>query len=144
MAKGIFNVPEAKNEPVKNYAPGSPERASLKSKIVELKKIEVELPMIIGGKEVSTDRRIRIAPPHEIKHTLGYYYQGDTSHVQMAISAALEARDKWASLSWHHRASIFLKAADLLAGPYRDTYTKLITPLGKPASINNSIITAAE
>lgn len=120
MPKGIFNVPEAKNEPVKSYAPGSPERASLKAKIEELRNIEVELPMIIGGREVVTDRRKRIAPPHDVKHTLGYYCQGDGSHVQMAIDSALEAREKWAALSWQHRASIFLKAADLLAGPYRD------------------------
>ncbi len=120
MPKGFFNVPVAKNEPVRTYAPGSEERASLKAKLAELRSEEVELPMIIGGNEVTTDRRIRMAPPHDIKHTLGYYYQGDASHVQMAIDAALEAKEKWTAMPWEHRAAIFLKAADLLTGPYRD------------------------
>ncbi len=119
MSKGFFNIPDAKNEPIKNYMPGSPERVELKKMLNELRSVELELPMIIGGKEVTTDRRVRIFPPHEIKHTLGYYYQGDSSHVQMAIDAAMLARESWNALSWHHRAAIFLKAADLLAGPYR-------------------------
>ena len=119
MSKGFFNVPVAKNEPVLSYAPGTPERAELKAMIEELRSKEVELPMVIGGKEVYTDRKIRMFPPHEIKHTLGHYNQGDASHVEMAIDAALEAKEQWASLSWQHRASVFLKAADLLTGPYR-------------------------
>lgn len=120
MPKGIFNVPVAQNEPVKTYAPGSPERKSLQAKLAEMRSVEVELPMVIGGKEVTTDRRNRIAPPHDHKHTLGYFYEGDASHVQMAIDSALEARKEWANMSWQHRAGIFLKAADLIAGPYRD------------------------
>ena len=119
MPKGIFNVPVAKNEPVLSYAPGTIERAELKAMLTELRSKEVELPMVIGGKEVFTDRKIRMFPPHEISRTLGYYNQGDSSHVEMAIDAALEAKEKWANLSWQHRASIFLKAADLLTGPYR-------------------------
>ena len=119
MSKGFFNVPVAKNEPVLTYAPGSPERKELQAKIAELRSTEADLPMIIGGNEVYTDRKERMFPPHEIAHTLGYYNQGVASHVEMAIDAALEAREKWAALSWQHRASIFLKAADLLAGPYR-------------------------
>ncbi|WP_320113127.1 L-glutamate gamma-semialdehyde dehydrogenase [Draconibacterium orientale] len=119
MPKGIYNVPVAKNEPVLSYAPGSPERAELQAKLQELRSEELDQPMIIGGKEVYTDRKVRMFPPHEIAHTLGYYNQGDASHVEMAIDAALEARTEWANLSWQHRASIFLKAADLLAGPYR-------------------------
>jgi len=119
MSKGFFNVPDIKNEPIKSYAPGSPERVELKHMISYLRSVEVELPMIIGGNEVTTDRRIRISPPHDHQHTLGYYYQGDASHVQMAIDAAMIAREKWNSMAWHHRAAIFLKAADLFAGPYR-------------------------
>ena len=119
MPKGIYSVPVAKNEPVLSYAPGSPERAELQAKLQELRSDELDQPMIIGGKEVYTDRKVRMFPPHEIAHTLGYYNQGDASHVEMAIDAALEARTEWANLSWQHRASIFLKAADLLAGPYR-------------------------
>ncbi|WP_299581338.1 L-glutamate gamma-semialdehyde dehydrogenase [uncultured Sunxiuqinia sp.] len=142
MPKGFFNVPVAKNEPVKSYAPGSPERASLKAKIAELRNVEVELPMVIGGKEVTTDRRIRIAPPHDIKHTLGYYYQGDESHVQMAIDTALDAKANWASLGWQHRASIFLKAADLIAGPYRDKLNAA-TMLGQSKNAFQAEIDAA-
>jgi 1-pyrroline-5-carboxylate dehydrogenase len=119
MSKGFFNIPIAKNEPIKSYAPGSPERKELKEMLHELRSVELELPMIIGGQEVTTDRRVRISPPHDINHTLGYYYQGDASHVQMAIDAAMIAREKWNSMAWHHRAAIFLKAADLFAGPYR-------------------------
>jgi 1-pyrroline-5-carboxylate dehydrogenase len=119
MPKGIFNVPIAKNEPVKSYVPGSPERVELKKMLAELRSKEVELPMIIGGKEITTDRRVRIFPPHEINHTLGYYYQGDSSHVQMAIDAAMMAKEQWNALGWQHRAAIFLKAADLISGPYR-------------------------
>ena len=142
MPKGFFNVPVAKNEPVKSYAPGSPERAALKVKLEELRNTEVELPMIIGGREVTTDRRIRIAPPHEIKHTLGYYYQGDESHVQMAIDSALDAKEKWAAMGWQHRASIFLKAADLLAGPYRDKLNAA-TMLGQSKNAFQAEIDAA-
>ena len=119
MPKGFFNVPVAKNEPVLSYAPGTKERAELKKQIAEFRSMEMDIPMFIGGKEVRTSKKVVINPPHDIKHVLGYYYQGDESHVKQAIDAALSAREKWANLSWEHRASIFLKAADLLAGPYR-------------------------
>ncbi|WP_423128885.1 L-glutamate gamma-semialdehyde dehydrogenase [Gaoshiqia sp. Z1-71] len=142
MPKGIFNVPVAKNEPVKSYAPGSPERISLQAKLEELRSVEVEIPMIIGGKDVTTDRRIRIHPPHEISHTLGYYSQGDASHVQVAIDAALEAKASWANLAWQHRAAIFLKAADLLAGPYRDRINAA-TMLGQSKNAFQAEIDAA-
>src|SRR5690606_13688879 len=119
MSNGFFNVPVAKNEPVLSYAPGSKERAEVKEMLKELRSVEIDLPMVIGGNDVFTDRKVRMFPPHEIDHTLGYYNQGDSSHVEMAIDAALGARKKWANLSWQHRAAIFLKAADLIAGPYR-------------------------
>ncbi|MEN8250808.1 MAG: L-glutamate gamma-semialdehyde dehydrogenase [Bacteroidota bacterium] len=119
MPKGFFNVPVATNEPVKSYLPGSPEKKELKAAIAEARSKELDLPMIIGGKEIRTDKKVAIHPPHELSHTLGHYHAGDASHVEMAINAALEAREKWANMSWEHRASIFLKAADLLAGPYR-------------------------
>ena len=142
MSKGFFNVPLAKNEPIKSYAPGSPERVELKKMLNELRSVELELPMIIGGKEITTDRRIRISPPHEIGHTLGYYYQGDASHVQMAIDAAMLAREKWNSMAWHHRAAIFLKAADLLAGPYR-AKINAATMLGQSKNAYQAEIDAA-
>lgn len=142
MSKGFFNIPVAKNEPIKSYAPGSPERVELKEMLNYLRSSELELPMIIGGKEVTTDRRIRISPPHEIKLTLGYYYQGDASHVQMAIDAAMIAREKWNTMAWHHRAAIFLKAADLLAGPFR-AKINAATMLGQSKNAYQSEIDAA-
>jgi 1-pyrroline-5-carboxylate dehydrogenase len=142
MSKGFFNIPDAKNEPIKSYMPGSPERIELKKMLNELRSVELELPMIIGGKEVTTDRRVRISPPHDIKHTLGYYYQGDASHVQMAIDAAMLAREKWNTMSWHHRASIFLKAADLFAGPYR-AKINAATMLGQSKNAYQAEIDAA-
>ncbi len=142
MTKGFFNIPEVKNEPIKSYAPGSPERKELKKMISELRSVELEFPMIIDGKEIVTDTRIRIFPPHDIKHTLGYYYQGDASHVQMAIDAALNAREKWNSMGWQHRAAIFLKAADLLAGPYRSKINAA-TMLGQSKNAFQAEIDAA-
>jgi len=119
MPKGIFKVPVAKNEPVKSYAPGSPERAELKQVIEQMRSEVIDIPMVIDGKEVRTENTVSIHPPHDRKHVLGHFHKGDASHVQMAIEAALKAREKWAKLSLEHRASIFLKAAELLAGPYR-------------------------
>jgi 1-pyrroline-5-carboxylate dehydrogenase len=142
MSKGFFNIPEVKNEPIKSYKPGSAERKELKEMINQLRSVELELPMIIDGKEITTDRRVRIFPPHEIKHTLGYYYQGDSSHVQMAIDAAMMAREKWNSMSWHHRAAIFLKAADLFAGPYR-AKINAATMLGQSKNAYQAEIDAA-
>ena len=119
MSQEIFQVPIAENEPVKSYAPGTPEKAELKKVLDELMSKEVELPMIIDGKEVKSGKKVAIHPPHNLKHTLGYYYQGDESHVKMAIEAALKAKKEWVKMDWKHRASIFLRIANLLAGPYR-------------------------
>jgi 1-pyrroline-5-carboxylate dehydrogenase len=119
MPKGIYNVPKVVNEPILNYAPGSSEKADVKKALQVLKGTEIDAPMYIGGKEVRTNELVRMAPPHDHKHTLGHFHRGTEEHVQMAIDAALNAKEKWANLSWEHRASIFLKAADLLAGPYR-------------------------
>ena len=120
MAKGFYNIPKTVNEPIKTYAPGSPERKSLQNKLAELRSIEVDIPMIIGGKEVRSNNLHDIRPPHVINHLLGKYHQGDNSHVTMAIDAALAAKPAWEAMSWESRAAIFLKAADLIAGPYRD------------------------
>lgn len=142
MPKGIFNVPKAKNEPILSYAPGTPERAELKKKLEEFRSQEIDIPMIIGGEEIRTGNKKRIHPPHDIKHTLGYYHQGDESHVKMAIDAALKARKQWAELSWEHRASIFLKAADLLSGPYRQILNAA-TMLGQSKNAFQAEIDAA-
>jgi len=119
MSQEIFQVPVAVNEPVKSYAPGTLEKAELKKALDELMSKEVELPMIIDGKEVTSGKKVAIHPPHDLKHTLGYYYQGDEAHVKMAIDAALKAKKERVKMDWRHRASIFLRIANLLAGPYR-------------------------
>lgn len=120
MFNAICQIPEIKNEPIKTYAPNSPERTSLQNKLKEMRATVVDLPMIIGGKEVRSGKTYEIRPPHDIAHLLGVYHQGDKSHIQMAIDAALEAKPNWEAMNWEARAAIFLKAADLIAGPYRD------------------------
>jgi 1-pyrroline-5-carboxylate dehydrogenase len=119
MPKGIFQVPAPHNEPVKSYAPGSAERTELQRMLKELRATQLDIPMYIGGKEVRSGAKIRLAPPHDHKHTLGYFHKSDKKHIKQAIDAALAAKKKWGALSWEHRASIFLKAAELIAGPYR-------------------------
>ncbi|BDD10649.1 1-pyrroline-5-carboxylate dehydrogenase [Fulvitalea axinellae] len=119
MAKGFFQVPEAVNEPVLSYAPGTPERKALKEALEEARSKQIDVPMYIGGNEVFTEDKRPMSPPHDHQHILGHYSYGDASHVEDAIKAALGAKSYWEELSWEHRASVFLKAADLIAGPYR-------------------------
>lgn len=119
MPKGIYNVPTPVNEPIKSYAPGSAERKELQAMLQELRAKQLDIPMYIGGAEVKSGNKVRLAPPHDHKHTLGYFHKSDKKHVKQAVAAALSAKKKWAELAWEHRASIFLKAADLIAGPYR-------------------------
>jgi 1-pyrroline-5-carboxylate dehydrogenase len=119
MATGFYHPPLAKNEPIRSYAPGSPERTELKAMIDKLRKEEADIPMYIGNQQVRTGKKHSIHPPHDLKHTLGHYHFGDKTHVKQAIDAALAAKKEWAALPWEQRAAIFLKAADLLAGPYR-------------------------
>lgn len=120
MTNGMFNVPIPKNEPIWAYGPGSAEKKSLKARLTELKEQEIEIPVIIGGKEVKTGNLAECRMPHDHKHLLGTYHKAGEKEVDDAIKAALKARPAWAEMSWEARASIFLKAADLLAGPYRD------------------------
>ena len=119
MYKNLESVPKAYNEAVKAYLPGSPERVELKEMLAKMKSEEIDIPMVIGGKRITTDNKVAIHPPHNIKHTLGYFNRGGAEHVNMAIDAALEASKSWAKMPWEHRAAIFLRAADLIAGPYR-------------------------
>lgn len=121
MANGNYIVPQAVNEPILNYAPGSSERATLQNALAEARAHVKDVPMYIDGKEVRTGNTKKMSPPHDHAHVLGHYHEGDASHVRMAIDAALQAKEQWANLDWEHRASIFLKAAELLAGPYRAT-----------------------
>lgn len=130
MSLGTFSYPMPVNEPVFQYAPGSKERELLKKALAELKADTADIPMYIGNKEVKTNKKIALHPPHEIKHTLGYFHMGDEKHVQQAIDAALAAKESWAKMPWEDRAGIFLKAADLLATKYRP-YLNAATMLGQ-------------
>jgi 1-pyrroline-5-carboxylate dehydrogenase len=116
---GFFNVPVPVNEPVLNYAVGSEERKALKEALAAAKATKVDVPMYIGGNEVRSNKTAEMRPPHEHQHVLGTYHVSDASHVTQAIEAALAAKPKWEAMSWEQRAAIFLKVADLIAGPYR-------------------------
>jgi len=116
---GIFRVPFPKNEPVRDYAPGSADRAGVEKAIAELKAAPLEIPTVINGKEVKTGKKIEIRAPHNHGLVLGHYYQVGEAEVGKAVETALEAQKTWALMPWEHRAAIFLKAADLLSGPYR-------------------------
>jgi 1-pyrroline-5-carboxylate dehydrogenase len=119
MQLGYFNYPLPVNEPVLSYAPGTPERKSLKEAITSLKKKTLDIPMYINGKAVRTGKTMSIHPPHETKHVLGQFHIGTKVHVEKAIDAALKVRENWSLMTWESRAHIFLKAADLLATKYR-------------------------
>jgi len=119
MTRGFFNVPKAVNEPVKAYAPGSLERKELLATYKAMFQDNMDIPMHINGEEIRTGNTKNIRPPHDHKHSVGQYHIADKSHIDIAISTALAAREAWSSVSWMERASIFLKAAELLAGPYR-------------------------
>lgn len=142
MSFGTFYYPLPANEPVLNYAPGSPERKRLKEVLKELKSTTVDVPMYIGGKEVRTGKKVSINPPHEKKHTLGHFHHGEEKHVHQAIEAALAAKDSWAAMSWEDRAHIFLKAADLIATKYRP-YMNGTTMLGQSKNVFQAEIDAA-
>ena len=119
MLKGFFNVPKAVNEPVKSYAPGSPERAKVAETYKTMWNSQVEVPLYIGSEEIKTGDTKKMSAPHDHQHIVGVYHQADRALVEKAITEALEARKKWAAMAWENRAGIFLKAAELLAGPYR-------------------------
>ena len=141
MSNAFFKVPAPENETVLSYAPGSIERKEVKSMIEELKNKTVDIPMFIGGKKVFTNHKKEIHPPHAISHVLGTYSQGDSNHVVQAIDAALSAKKNWEEMPWQDRAAIFLKAADLLAGPYR-AKMNAATMLGQSKNIYQSEIDA--
>lgn len=119
MSLGYFSYPLPTNEPVLSYAPGSAERSALKKTLSDLKGQHMDIPMYIGGKEIRTQNKVALHPPHEIAHVLGHFHAGDASHVQQAIDAALAAKESWANMSWENRANIFIRAADLMATKYR-------------------------
>jgi len=119
MSNGIFNVPVAANEPIYDYAPGTPEREALLASYKAQFNAQVDLPMYIGDEEVRTGNTGNLTPPHDHQHVIGTFHKGDASHVEAAIEAALAAKDRWSNMPWEHRASIFLKAAELISGKYR-------------------------
>ena len=119
MSNAFFQVPKAINEPVLGYQPGSPEKFALKMALKEAKSKQIDVPMYIGGQHVTTDDKVAMTPPHAHNHVLGYYNRGKKEHFEAAIEAALKAKPMWEALPWQERAAIFLKAADLLTGPYR-------------------------
>lgn len=142
MSKAISMVPFAVNEPVRSYEPGSPEVKSLIATYKKMWKEKVEVPMIIGGKEVKTKEQVTINSPQDHKHNLGFYHKGTMKHVDDAIKAALAAKEQWNALGWEHRASIFLKAADLIAGPYRDRLNAA-TMIGQSKNVHQAEIDSA-
>ena len=119
MSKGVYNVPIAKNEAVKSYIKGSSEREELLATYKEMYNSSIEIPLYIGGKEIYTDNKKDISPPHDHKHKIGKFNLAEKSQIEMAIESALAAKKNWSNLPWNHRVAIFLKAAELLAGPYR-------------------------
>ena len=142
MNLGYFSYPLPQNEPVLQYAAGSPEKATLKKTLAELKRKTIEAPMYIGGKAVRSGNKIAMHPPHEIAHTLGYFHAGEEKHVKQAIDAALKAREAWANMPWEERAHIFLKAADLISGKYR-SYMNGTTMLGQSKNAYQAEIDSA-
>ena len=141
MSNAHLKLPAVYNEPVLSYVKGSREREDLVRMLKELKKQEVDIPMYIGGKRVRSDEQIAIHPPHERAHLLGRYNKGNATHVKQAIQAALKAKPRWESLNWTDRAAIFLKAADLLSGPYR-ARMNAATMLGQSKNIFQAEIDA--
>ena len=142
MNNAYASVPEPENEPVLSYAPGSEERRDVKERLQEMRNETVEIPAIIDGEAVKTGTTSRVAPPHDHQHTLGHVHQAGADEVDRAITAALEAKAEWAAMDFSDRAAVFLRAADLLAGPYRDTINAA-TMLGQGKSIHQAEIDAA-
>ena len=138
----ILRPPAAHNEPIKDYSPGSPERASLKTRLEQLDRERIEIPMVIGGRDVTSGDIFEAVKPHDTKHILGDVHQGKPEHVKRAIEAAHAAHRDWAALSWEDRAGIFLRAAEMLAGPWRDTINAS-TMLGQSKTAHQAEIDAA-
>lgn len=134
MNNAMFYFPRPANEPVLDYAPGSAERLALEKALRQLKDRQEDIPLYIGSEEVRTGRTIDLSPPHDHAHVLAQVHQGEKRHVDQAIRAALRARAGWASMSWEHRASIFLKAAELIATRYR-AETNAATMLGQSKNV---------
>jgi 1-pyrroline-5-carboxylate dehydrogenase len=141
MQQQLFPVPEAVNEIPWSYAPGTSERKALSLEIQRARSQYADIPMFIGGREIRTGKTVTIHPPHDHAHVLGHYHKGEAEHVDMAVDSALQARAGWAAMPWRERAAIFLKAAALIAGPYR-AKINTATMLGQSKTVYQSEIDA--
>jgi 1-pyrroline-5-carboxylate dehydrogenase len=141
-APGIFRIPTPVNEPVRDYAPGSPERASLQLRLEQMRNERIEIPLVIGGKDVTTGNLKQAVMPHDKKHVLADVHQASPKEVEDAIKASAEAWEDWHRVPWEERAAVFLRAAELLAGPWRDTLNAA-TMLGQSKTVHQAEIDAA-
>ncbi|AWK04402.1 1-pyrroline-5-carboxylate dehydrogenase [Flavobacterium crocinum] len=139
MLKGFFHVPKAVNEPVKGYAPNSPEKAAVQAAYTTMWNSQIDVPLYIGSEEIRTGNTRNITAPHDHKHIVGKYHLAEKQHIEKAIANALEARKKWANMAWEQRAAIFLKAAELIAGPYR-ARINAATMIGQSKNIHQAEI----
>ncbi|MBQ4916105.1 L-glutamate gamma-semialdehyde dehydrogenase [Maribacter sp. MMG018] len=142
MGKGFFQVPAAINEPIKSYAPGTPERDEVLKQYKAYYNGQIDVPMYIGSKEVRTNNTKPMSPPHDHQHVVGTYHLAEKKHVEEAISNCLDSRDAWANLTWEQRAAVFLKAAELIAGPYR-AKINAATMMAQSKTIHQAEIDAA-
>ncbi|NDP21731.1 MAG: L-glutamate gamma-semialdehyde dehydrogenase [Paludibacter sp.] len=142
MLKGFFNVPKAVNEPVKSYAPNSPEKAAVLAAYKQMWDSKIDVPLYIGSEEIRTGKTRNMTAPHDHKHIVGTYHLAEKVHIEKAITNALEAKTKWANMAWEQRAAIFLKAAELIAGPYR-AKINAATMIGQSKNIFQAEIDAA-
>lgn len=142
MGKGFFQVPTAINEPVKGYAPGSPEREEVLNQYKQFYSTSIEVPLYIGTEEIKAGNTKPMSPPHDHQHVVGHYHTAEKKHVESAISNCLESRAAWANLTWEQRAAIFLKAAELIAGPYR-AKINAATMIAQSKTIHQAEIDAA-
>jgi 1-pyrroline-5-carboxylate dehydrogenase len=142
MGKGFYDVPIAVNEPILSYAPGSPEREEVLKTYKEMYNSTIEVPLYINGRDVTTGDTVTISPPHEHKHAVGVYHKATQQHIEEAIETAVEARKKWAAMPWENRAGIFLRAAELMAGPYR-ARLNAATMLGQSKTVHQAEIDSA-
>ncbi|HTG65995.1 MAG TPA: aldehyde dehydrogenase family protein, partial [Flavobacterium sp.] len=142
MLKGFFKVPKAINEPVKGYAPNSPEKEAVLAAYKKMWNETIDVPLYIGNEEIRTGNTRNITPPHDHKHIVGSYHLAEKKHVENAIANALESKKAWANMAWEQRAAIFLKAAELIAGPYR-ARINAATMIGQSKNIHQAEIDAS-
>jgi 1-pyrroline-5-carboxylate dehydrogenase len=142
MLKGFFQVPKAVNEPVKGYAPNSPEKAAVQAAYTKMWNSKIDVPLYIGSEEIRTGSTRNISAPHDHKHIVGTYHLAEKPHIEKAITSALESRTAWANMAWEQRAAIFLKAAELIAGPYR-ARINAATMIGQSKNVHQAEIDAS-